>query len=270
MLAILVLLMLLRFIAGWKGLERILKLMALVPMVRAFDRLPRKTAALFGGYFFTRRPRVSHLEIPAHILRQLQYEAYETWRSAAAANGAEAAATAPATTTVVPTSVLPALPTPTTVLPTASMATASAIAPAPTAPEPVLAAAPKAGQPDEQPAQASNGAQLQTNGSLTGVLKSQMPTYEAVPEEIAKRLSTAPFDFMPTAAAPEPDRPYPADHQPLAQNGIFGERERVLGLIAAKSPDSVGSTNCCPRAVNSKWHFRREGESFGAKLPPIS
>ncbi|HMF17062.1 MAG TPA: hypothetical protein VKE98_07640 [Gemmataceae bacterium] len=269
MLAILVLLMLLRFIAGWKGLERMLKLMALVPMVRAFDRLPRKTAALFGGYFFTRRPRVSHLEIPAHILRQLQYEAYETWRSAAAATGPEAAATAPATTTVAPSPVLPALstpalPTPTTVLPTASIETASAIAPAPTAPELVLAAAPKAGQPDEQPAngpqtqavpasalpaltsstsmvplltgpttaaqpaaEASNGAQLQTNGSPTGILKSQMPTYDAVPEEIAKRLSTASFDFMPTAAAPEPDRPYPADQI----NNFSFEAQKLIGNL---------------------------------------
>jgi len=256
MLAILVLLMVLRFIAGWKGLERILKLMALVPMVRAFDRLPRKTAALFGGYFFTRRPRVSHLEIPAHILRQLQYEAYETWRSAAAA-------TAPAATPVAPTPVLPATPArpaPTTVLPTASIATAAAIAPAPTAPELVLAAAPTAGQPDEQPAngpqtqavpasalpaltsstpmvplltgpttaaqpagQASNGAQLQTNGSL----KSQMPTYDAVPEEIAKRLSTGPFDFMPTAAAPEPDRPYPADQI----NNFSFEAQQLIGNL---------------------------------------
>jgi hypothetical protein len=82
LLAILVLLMLLRFIAGWRGLERMLKLMALVPMVRAFDRLPRKTAALFGGYFFARRPRLSHLAIPAHILRQLQHEACQREASA--------------------------------------------------------------------------------------------------------------------------------------------------------------------------------------------
>jgi hypothetical protein len=76
-LAGLVLMTLLRFLAGWKALERILKLIALVPMVRAFDRLPRKTAALFGGYLFARRPRASHLAIPAHILRQLQHDAAE-------------------------------------------------------------------------------------------------------------------------------------------------------------------------------------------------
>src|SRR6516225_9411611 len=28
--------------------------------------------------------------------------------------------------------------------------------------------------------------------------------------------------------------------EPLTRNGIFGERERVFGLIAAKSPDPVG------------------------------
>ena len=74
-LAVLVLITLLRFVTGWKRLEQILKLIALIPMVGAFDRLPRKTAALFGGYLFARRPRLSHLNVPAHILRQLQHEA---------------------------------------------------------------------------------------------------------------------------------------------------------------------------------------------------
>jgi hypothetical protein len=73
-LAGLVLITLLWFLHGWKGLETILKKMALVPMVGAFDRLPRKTAELFGGYLWTRRPRSSHAVIPLHILRQLRQE----------------------------------------------------------------------------------------------------------------------------------------------------------------------------------------------------
>jgi len=75
--ALLVLLTLHRFLAGWKDLKKILKLVALIPMVRAFDRMPRKTASLFGAYFFAHRPRSSHLVIPEHTLRQLQHEAAE-------------------------------------------------------------------------------------------------------------------------------------------------------------------------------------------------
>jgi hypothetical protein len=60
-----------RFISGWKTLSKILDKIALVPMVRAFDRLPRKTSTLFAGYFFTHRPQGSHLVVPYHILRQL-------------------------------------------------------------------------------------------------------------------------------------------------------------------------------------------------------
>jgi hypothetical protein len=73
-LAALVLVTILRLISGWRKVEKMLKLIALVPMVGAFDRLPRKTATLFGGYLFTRRPRRSHLNIPSHIFRQLQEE----------------------------------------------------------------------------------------------------------------------------------------------------------------------------------------------------
>jgi len=163
-LAVLVLLTLLRFAAGWRGLERMLKLMALVPMVRAFDRLPRKTAALFGGYFFARRPRVSHLAIPAHILRQLQHEACQPMVSPA------------------------------------------------TAPVAVLAGAVAAGPvPGAQPA---NGPQVHGLSHPANVVHSQMPSYDAVPQRIAERLSAGAFDFMPDPAAnpePAPDKPYPTD-----------------------------------------------------------
>src|SRR5262249_34490766 len=88
----LVLVTLMRFLAGWSGLSKILNKMALVPRVQAFDRLPRKPAALFGGYFFVRRPRLCHLAIPAHILKQLQHESFTV---STAATAAPAAAPAP-------------------------------------------------------------------------------------------------------------------------------------------------------------------------------
>src|SRR5262249_33082182 len=92
----LVLVTLMRFLAGWSGLSKILNKMALVPMVQAFDRLPRKTAALFGGYFFVRRPRLCHLAIPAHILKQLQYESF-VQSTARTAESAKATNPVPAT-----------------------------------------------------------------------------------------------------------------------------------------------------------------------------
>jgi hypothetical protein len=64
----------LRVLTGWKRLEDLLKEMAVVPMVHAFERLPRTAAALFGGYFLSRRPRAFHLLIPLHLLRQLPRE----------------------------------------------------------------------------------------------------------------------------------------------------------------------------------------------------
>jgi hypothetical protein len=109
----LVLVTLMRFLAGWKGLERILNKMALVPMVKAFDRLPRKTAALFGGYFFVRRPRLSHLAIPVHILQQLQHESFV--ESTAAPSPAPAPKPAPPSATPTPVGALvdaPAAPQP--------------------------------------------------------------------------------------------------------------------------------------------------------------
>lgn len=64
------------FLAGWKDLELLLKLMAMLPMAGAYDRMPRKTADLFGGYLRSRRPRSSHLAIPLQLLRQLREESH--------------------------------------------------------------------------------------------------------------------------------------------------------------------------------------------------
>lgn len=75
-----VVLNLVRFLACWKDLEAILKQIAMLPMVKAFDRLPRKAADLFGGYFLTRRPRGTHLVIPLQLLWKLQEEARDAAR----------------------------------------------------------------------------------------------------------------------------------------------------------------------------------------------
>lgn len=71
-----------RFWSAWKKLEQLLANIALVPMVRAFDRLPEKVTALFGGYLYGGRPRRSHLAIAMHLLRQVEYEAGEARRAA--------------------------------------------------------------------------------------------------------------------------------------------------------------------------------------------
>jgi hypothetical protein len=63
-----------RFLAGWHALASVLSQIALLPMVHAFDRMPRKVIDLFGGYLFTRRPRVAHLMLPLQVLRQLGHE----------------------------------------------------------------------------------------------------------------------------------------------------------------------------------------------------
>ncbi len=67
----LVLLTLFRFVDGWKDLKRTLDTIALIPMVAAFDRLPRKAATLFGGYLMAANPRSAHAVIPIHVFNQL-------------------------------------------------------------------------------------------------------------------------------------------------------------------------------------------------------
>ena len=62
---------LVRFWCAWKSVDALLKEIALLPMVGAFDRLPQKVSTLLGGYFFQTRPKRAHLAIPFHQLRQL-------------------------------------------------------------------------------------------------------------------------------------------------------------------------------------------------------
>jgi hypothetical protein len=162
--AALVLITLLRFVTGWRRLEQILKLIVSVPMVGAFDRLPRKTAALFGGYLFARRPRLSHLNIPAHILRQLQHEAVE---QATTKDGYDM-------------------------------------------PIPILAAA----EGDfGRTSQSTTGGRASATERVCNGVQSQMPKYEQVPENIARRLATEPLDSMPKGSVHEPtlDPDYPRD-----------------------------------------------------------
>jgi hypothetical protein len=65
---------LLRFWTTWSHLRHLLNQIVLLPMTGAFDRLPYKVTALFGGYFFPGRPRLSHLAIPVQQLNLLRDE----------------------------------------------------------------------------------------------------------------------------------------------------------------------------------------------------
>jgi hypothetical protein len=62
---------LVRLVYLWRGTKRLLDAVALVPMMRAFARLPAKVSDVFGRYLFTARPRLEHLQLPLHQLRLL-------------------------------------------------------------------------------------------------------------------------------------------------------------------------------------------------------
>ncbi len=62
---------LVRLLYLWRRTKRLLDAIALVPMMRAFGRLPTKASALFGKYLFAQRPKLEHLQLPLHELRLL-------------------------------------------------------------------------------------------------------------------------------------------------------------------------------------------------------
>jgi hypothetical protein len=55
----------------WRQTKRLLGAISLMPMMRAFGRLPAKVADVFGKYLFTQTPRLEHLQLPVHQLRLL-------------------------------------------------------------------------------------------------------------------------------------------------------------------------------------------------------
>lgn len=55
----------------WAQVKALLEAIAAQPMMRAFSRLPTKVTEIFGRYLFTKRPHLSHLQVPAHQLRLL-------------------------------------------------------------------------------------------------------------------------------------------------------------------------------------------------------
>src|SRR5262249_25066101 len=55
----------------WRRTKQLLDAIALVPMMRAFARLPAKVSDTFGKYLFTTKPRLEHLQLPVHQLRLL-------------------------------------------------------------------------------------------------------------------------------------------------------------------------------------------------------
>ena len=55
----------------WRRTKKLLNAISLVPMMRAFGRLPAKVTDLFGKYLFTQKPKLEHLQLPVHQLRLL-------------------------------------------------------------------------------------------------------------------------------------------------------------------------------------------------------
>ncbi|HEX3150593.1 MAG TPA: hypothetical protein VHR66_21125 [Gemmataceae bacterium] len=55
----------------WGCVKVLLDAIASQPMMRSFGRLPVKVTEVFGRYFFTQNPHLSHLQVPAHQLRLL-------------------------------------------------------------------------------------------------------------------------------------------------------------------------------------------------------
>jgi hypothetical protein len=66
-----------RFVLLWSRTRKLLEAIALVPMMQAFDRLPGRVANNFGGYLYSRRPRLAHLLVPVHLLGLLARAAGE-------------------------------------------------------------------------------------------------------------------------------------------------------------------------------------------------
>lgn len=62
---------LIRMFFLWNRVKDLLDAIAAQPMMRAFGRLPTKVTEIFGRYLFTKRPHLSHLQVPAHQLRLL-------------------------------------------------------------------------------------------------------------------------------------------------------------------------------------------------------
>jgi len=55
----------------WRQTKKLLSAISLVPMMRAFGRLPAKVADLFGKYLFAQSPKLEHLQLPLHQVRLL-------------------------------------------------------------------------------------------------------------------------------------------------------------------------------------------------------
>ncbi len=63
--------LLIRLVYLWSSTKKLLRGIALIPMMRIFVRLPIKITDLFGKYLVTQKPQLAHLEVQAHQLRLL-------------------------------------------------------------------------------------------------------------------------------------------------------------------------------------------------------
>jgi hypothetical protein len=79
--AVLLLFTLLQFYYAWHSLRKLLRLLALLPMQTAFQRLNDKVVATFGDYLFSLRPRHSHLSVSVQQFRRLE-QLYPAFRHA--------------------------------------------------------------------------------------------------------------------------------------------------------------------------------------------
>jgi hypothetical protein len=61
-----------RFLALWRNVKLILRGIAGVPMVGAFDRLPERTSAMLARFLLVGRRRVSDLAVPYRLLAELR------------------------------------------------------------------------------------------------------------------------------------------------------------------------------------------------------
>jgi hypothetical protein len=72
---------LLQFYFASKKLGKMLRLIALLPLAAAFDRLPEKVVSVFGHYLSSLKPRFSHLAVPVHLFGVLK-ERFPPFRAA--------------------------------------------------------------------------------------------------------------------------------------------------------------------------------------------
>jgi hypothetical protein len=55
----------------WSYLRKMLEAIAMIPMIRGFNKMPVKITEIFGKYLVTSSPNLAHIQYPTHQLRSL-------------------------------------------------------------------------------------------------------------------------------------------------------------------------------------------------------